>query len=201
MSKILSSYSFLPWLRLGVSNQVQSPDNDSSVKLRAPITVELNIKADGQAVNPPISQTVGLYGPGDIVGIDSKAIIKTEPRNWITNFEPNYLASVDFYDEDFPWRYTPAKPDGNDRLRPWLTLVVLKEDEFVNGKNMANRPLSYIELKKNASEIFPPAGQLWAWAHVHVNSDLIEDDLEDPDDATKTIQKVVSEPDEKIKQE
>ncbi len=201
MSKILSSYSFLPWLRLGVSNQIQSPDHDSSVKLRAPITVELNIKADGQAVNPPISQTVGLYGPGDIVGIDSKAIIKTEPRNWITNFEPNYLASVDFYDEDFPWRYTPAKPDGNDRLRPWLTLVVLKEDEFVNGKNIADRPLSYIELKKNASEIFPPAGQLWAWAHVHVNSDLIEDDLEDPDDATKTIQKVISEPDEKIKQE
>ena len=44
----------------------------------------------------------------------------------MTNFEPNYLAFIEFYDEDFLWRYTPAR--ANDaRLRPWLALLVLEE--------------------------------------------------------------------------
>jgi len=192
MSKILSSYSFLPWIRQGIANQIQADDNDPTVKLRAPITVDLTIKADGQAAGTPVSQTVGLYGPADIIGIDSRAIVKTEPRNWITNFEPNYLASIDLVDTDYPWRYTPAKPDSKDRLRPWITLVVLKEEEFENGKNRADRPLPYINLKAPAAEVFPPADQLWAWAHAHVNTDLIEDDLSNPDNPDDPIQRVVA---------
>ena len=67
-----------------------------------------------------------LIGPGDIVGIYRGMIVRTEPRHRVTSVEPNYLAFIEFYDEDFPWRYTPAKPDG-DRLRPWIFLLVLKE--------------------------------------------------------------------------
>ena len=64
--------------------------------------------------------------------------MRTEPRDWITNFEPNYLPQIEFYDEDFPWRYTPAAPSGSGlRLRPWIALVVLGEDEFEDGKNVA----------------------------------------------------------------
>ena len=60
-----------------------------------------------------------LYGPGDVIGLDPRAIMRTEPRDWVTNFEPNYLAALEFYDEDFPWRYTPAAPDpATARLRP-----------------------------------------------------------------------------------
>ena len=50
-----------------------------------------------------------LVGPGDIVGINRRAVVRTEPRNGVTDFEPNYLAFIEFYDEDFPWRYTPAR--------------------------------------------------------------------------------------------
>ena len=39
-------------------------------------------------------------------------VVRTEPLNWITDFEPNYLPFVEFYDEDFAWRYTPAKAAG-----------------------------------------------------------------------------------------
>ena len=58
------------------------------------------------------TQDIALYGPGDILGIDGRAVIRTEPRAGVTNFESNYLAAVDFYDEDFPWRYTPVPPRG-----------------------------------------------------------------------------------------
>lgn len=177
MSNVLANYSFLPWVRQGLSNSISQADKDTNVKLRAHITVDLKIKPtllDGSTGTiETVPQTVELYGPGDIVGIDSSAIVRIEPRNWITNFEPNYLPYIEFYDEDFPWRYTPAKPDG-DRLKPWLALVVLSEDEFEEGKNMQNRPLPYFTLKpdKKTADLFPEPEELWAWAHVHVNQDL-----------------------------
>ena len=95
----------------------------------------------------------------------------------MTNFEPNYLPYIEFYDEDFPWRYTPAAPDlGLHRLRPWLALIVLEEDEFRDAAVVSSRPLPAFELTADVATSFPPAEQLWAWAHVHVNRDLIRQD-------------------------
>jgi hypothetical protein len=173
MSHPLATYSFLPWLRQGLANNLAQNDMDVTVKTRAAINVQLTLKAQGVAgavPDAPVSKAVQLYGPGDIVGIDRKAIVKHEPRDWITNFEANYLPYIEFYDEDFPWRYTPARPNGH-RLRPWIMLVALKENEFSEGKNVKGKPLPFIEVG-NAGELFPPADQLWAWAHVHVNRSL-----------------------------
>ncbi len=176
----LSNYSFLPWLRQGIANYIQSGDNDPNVKLRAEVQVDLQLNAeklDGGTQTETITRKVQLFGPGDIVGIESRAIIRTDPRNWITNYEPNYLPCIEFYDEDFPWRYTPAKPDGTKhRLRPWIILIVLKEGEFEDGTNIKDRPLAYI--KVDDLTLFPPADLLWAWAHVHVNRSLTANDQE-----------------------
>ena len=183
MSDELGTYSFLPWLRHGIANNILSDDLDSSVKLRAAIQVELGITGravgDGDDLVANVSRDVALYGPGDIVGIDQKAIVKNEPRHWITNFEPNYLPYIEFYDEDFPWRYTPAAPDtGKHRLRPWLMLVVVKETEFKEGANVNGSPLPTFSLEVDPVTVFPPAEQLWAWAHVHINKDMIKDDAQ-----------------------
>lgn len=178
MSNILATYSFLPWLRQGIANNITQADGDTSVKIRASIPISITIsgvKPDDTAIpSQQINQKIALYGPGDIVGIDSRAIIKVEPGKTITNFEANYLPYIDFYDEDFPWRYTPAKAT-NERLRPWITLVVLKEDEFDEGSNIKDKPLPFINLKDSTTNIFPKPGELWAWAHVHVNT-VVEDE-------------------------
>ena len=178
MSDSIATYTFLPWLRQGIANNITATDGDPSVALRADINVSLKVSGNGlngSTLEETISQDVQLYGPGDIVGIDSTAIIKNEPLNYITNFEPNYLPYVDFYDEDLPWRYTPAAPDTvKDRLRPWIALVVLKEDEFTNGTNVLNRPLNYIDVTDPYGS-FPPSDQLWAWAHVHINQGMMDD--------------------------
>jgi hypothetical protein len=171
----LGAYTFLPWLRTGVANTLTKGDEDKSVHTRATTHVELQLAGDtlggGKALPQTVSQDVFLYGPGDIVGIDERAIVRTEPRNWITNFESNHLAAIDFYDEDFPWRYTPAAPDaGRLKLRPWIALVVLTESEFSEGGNLAGRPLPYITVSD--VKLLPPAQELWAWAHVHVNAPL-----------------------------
>ncbi len=175
MDKPLGTYSFLPYLRVGLANKIQQA-NQAPVKLRASFHLELSLEgkavSGGAAVVETIPKDVELYGPGDVVGIEPRAIIKNEPRNWITNFEANYLPYIDFYDEDFPWRYTPAKADEPaHRLRPWLALVVLEEGEFADGKNMIDKPLPYITVD-GAVNKFQPPDQLWAWAHIHVNRDL-----------------------------
>ena len=43
----------------------------------------------------------------------------------------------DFYDEDFAWRYTPA-PAVGVQLTPWIALIVLKQTEYSDGKDITN---------------------------------------------------------------
>jgi hypothetical protein len=172
------TYSFLAWLRTGVANSIVQPDGDPSVIVRAALPLDVTLtgtRPDGSTDTHVVHRDVNLYGPGDIVGIEARALVKVEPRDWITNFEPNYLPYVEFYDEDLPWRYVPAAADrGKHRLRPWLALLVLKETEFHDGENLLGKPLPYIELEPGvqAADVLPPANELWAWAHVHVNTDL-----------------------------
>lgn len=172
------TYSFLPWLRTGVANSIPSADGDAAVLVRATLPLDLDVtatKLDGSVQTQTLHRDVSLVGPADIIGIEARAIIKVDPRDHITNFEPNYLPYIEFYEEDFPWRYTPAAADvARNRLRPWIALVVLREDEFVDGRDMSGKPLAYFELAAgvDTADVFPPATQMWAWAHVHGNLDL-----------------------------
>ncbi|MCB9234918.1 MAG: hypothetical protein H6581_24905 [Bacteroidia bacterium] len=169
----IAKYSFLPWLRQGISNNIKT--NPGSPGIRAEIPVTLRLKVDGNflASDQDINTDVKLIGPGDIVGLNKRSIVKTEPRNWITDFEPNYLPFIEFYDEDFPWRYTPVKSlQSTAHLTPWITLIVLKDDETeFTETNAITGPLPSIQVK-SAGQILPPQSQLWAWAHVHVNKDI-----------------------------
>jgi hypothetical protein len=171
----IAAYSFLPWARQGLGIYIREEDQDHAVTVRG--SIEVNLKLEGQrigggAATEPIQRAVQLYGPGDIIGIDPRIIVRTEPRHWITNFETNYLPFIEFYEEDFPWRYTPTElpPDGK-RLRPWLALVVLEEGEFIENTNVLGRPLPFIDVADVVNK-FQPFEELWAWAHVHVNGGL-----------------------------
>lgn len=182
MSEKIGTYSFLPWMRQGIANRITSADGDTSVIARPEINIELALVANmlgGGETESLYQRRVSLYGPGDVVGVERRAIIREEPKNWITNFEPNYLPFIEFYDEDLPWRYSPAAPDTTTgRLRPWLTLAVLAENEFTEGR-MAGRPLPYVEID-NPADTLPDADTLWAFAHIHVNGDLVKTLGEDP---------------------
>ncbi|HLR05488.1 MAG TPA: hypothetical protein VK117_06730, partial [Pyrinomonadaceae bacterium] len=90
MTKPLGTYSFLPWLRQGLANQIQSADFDGSVKVRAQVNVQLELRGErlgGGTQTSAVNRSVALFGPGDIVGIERRAIVRVEPRDWITNFE------------------------------------------------------------------------------------------------------------------
>ncbi|SKB39539.1 hypothetical protein SAMN05660776_0937 [Salegentibacter holothuriorum] len=192
MSDTISTYTFLPWLRQGIANKIGTTGSASG-RATIPISLKLKGKAlQGADLEHTINRQIALYGPGDIIGIDKKAIVKNEPRNWITNFEPNYMPYIEFYDEDFPWRYSPVAVDQKDRLKPWVALVVLKEDEFEESKNMQDKPLAYIKVT-DTSASFQPADQLWAWAHVHVNEAIIDEEEKIMAKSASDIKNVLSE--------
>ncbi len=178
MSAQVPTYSFLAWLRTGVANHITQPDGDSSVHVRARLPLDVTLSArklDGSETTEPVHRDISLYGPGDVIGVETRAHIKVEPRDWITNFAPNHLPYIEFYPEDLPWRYTPAAADSSaHRLRPWMALMVLAADEFDDGQDVRGKPLPYIDLRAGVDSvsIMPPASELWAWAHVHVNHDL-----------------------------
>lgn len=175
---------FLPWLRRGLAKQITDADPLANVPVNEPrpvVQVGVKILADDTdkgTVNQPFS----LLGPGDITGIDSATIVKTEPVAGTKNFEPNFFPYIEFYEEDFLWRYSPAKPAAGDRrLRPWLTLIVLEEQEFERVSEKGVPGNRAINIKADPlSRVFPPAGQTWAAAHVQINDgSLLKNELAD----------------------
>jgi hypothetical protein len=159
-----ATYSFLPWTRRGLANALTGPP--AGTALRPTLSVAVEIEGD-QGSAQTISQTIHLIGPGDVVGVSPRAIIRQEPRQWAKDFLPNYLPFIEFYDEDFPWRHSPEPPNQQDQLRPWLALVVLAQGEFEDVP--AAGPLPAIKVAA-ADTLFPFWKQLWAWAHVQVNA-------------------------------
>ena len=164
----LGRNSFVPWVRQGLANAIKAPIPGS---LRATALVRLEVSGTGgtAAVSEVVEKDVELYGPGDTVGLDSRQIVRVEPRHNATDFEPNYVPSIEFYEEDLPWRYSPAVPDGS-RLLPWLALVALTKEEH-EFRTSAGRPLPYIEVA-DPDRSLPDPSEAWAWAHVHADESL-----------------------------
>ena len=171
MSLTVGKYTFNGWLRRGIGVHVNEADtlgaSGGAVKERATVPVDVLVNAQS------VHKDFALLAPGDVVGINPDAVVRTEPRDWVTEFEPSYLAFIEFYEEDLPWRYTPAHAVG-DRLRPWLALVVLEEPTADGPGEFAfsDRQLPVPSITVASTASLAPPTQTWAWAHVHTNDDF-----------------------------
>lgn len=171
-------YRFLPWARRGLARSHQNADDGQNALLVRPkvnVGLTLQAKQDGNKAND-VSGNINLtlYGPGDVIGIDPRLIVRTDPKPNITNFEPNYLAVIDFDPPDFPWLLTPAKANDKHNLRPWLVLVVLERGVVkALPRVKAGQPLPSISLtaQQVASEL-PDLTESWLWAHAQAVSTL-----------------------------
>jgi hypothetical protein len=157
----IAQYTFLPWYRTGLGSAVSGSD-------AARATVDVTVHARFGAASEDYTQKVHLIGPGDILGIDTRAVVRLEPRPYANDFEANYLAAIEFFDEDYPWRYSPSvvSPAGKGRLDPWLALIVLDETEFEWEDPQPGMPRSILI---RDTSVLPPPEDLWAWAHSHLN--------------------------------
>ncbi|MDP1678662.1 MAG: hypothetical protein Q8L02_00805 [Candidatus Nitrotoga sp.] len=178
MSKV--SYYFLPWVRYGLwksahENNQSLPELGENAGLaqipeRVKIPVKLKLlkknenEADGTAVD---GVNLSLFGPGDVVGIDSREIVRTEPRHLTPDFLPNLFPFIEFDRPDFPWLFTPGKQDANDCLLPWIVLVVLPKEK---GNITTDPTKPSPEMQCPVSEL-PDLKESWAWAHAQYIGD------------------------------
>ena len=194
MTVEVAKYQFQSWARRGIAAHINEQDTLGNPSATLPANERATVPI-GVSINstPQTPKDFSLIGPGDIIGINREMIVRTEPRNWITNTEPNYLAFIEFYDEDFPWRYTPAKPQ-DQKLRPWVYLLVLKEGEF--ERDDRRLPLPVVSVKtKNA---WPPSDETWLFAHVHTEQDIAPNELSDLEKYLKSLQEAVTTDPDKI---
>lgn len=161
----LGSYTFLPWLRCGVAAAIPTVDSlESDTPSRATLPVVLGVNER----EVPIKARV--YGPGDVVGLDSRQVARRTPEQESVDFPPNYFAAVDLVREDLPWLFTPLRADAQGRLRPWLVLIVVRRQPGVRLVARANGPLGVLEIEAPAvpRDELPDLSESWAWAHVQV---------------------------------
>jgi hypothetical protein len=146
-----------------------NPDYGGSLPTRGILQLGLSAAADDpspgtQSISPIAVQ---LYGPGDVLGVQQSHVVRTEPRPFTVNFEPNYLAGIEFDHPALPWLFTPAAPAGA-RLRPWLVLIALKDGEFTPVAG-APQPLPAIDVADIRT--LQPLDDAWNWAHAQVSGD------------------------------
>ncbi|HVP30689.1 MAG TPA: hypothetical protein VMW35_16165 [Myxococcota bacterium] len=162
-------YRFMPWSRRGLARAHAAPDAGGALETRPRIQVGLTLQAKqdgGPAAAVSGNVDLRLYGPGDVIGIDHRLVVRTDPRPDVTDFEPNYLAIVDFDPPDFPWLLTPARSNATDHLRPWLVLVVVERRKVALPVLRPGRPLPSIAL--TAAQVtteLPDLAESWLWAH------------------------------------
>src|SRR5262245_16801947 len=129
----VANHIFLPWVQPGVAANIPDSSIDKLGAAGTPAQPSVINMTLGLVVNaePALTRTLRLNGPGDVTGIDPHQVVRTEPRAGTGDFEPNYFVGIEFDRPDFPWMFTPAKADGQGRLRPWLCLVVVRKQPGV----------------------------------------------------------------------
>ena len=162
MSDPAANLSFLPWVRQGAAATIGPVDTLAPQRGVADLAVAVTINTTKTV---PVS--VRLRGPADVVGLDAHQVIRMDPRPDTTDFEPNCFASIEFDRADFPWLFTPAHADATGRLRPWLCLVVLREQDGVTIGPVGQNPLPVLQIAAPARPVdeLPDLAECWAWVH------------------------------------
>lgn len=163
--------TFFPWCREGFATALAGAPASGS---RASLSAEVTLRGSSLSSTVPAQ----LAGPGDVVGLDPREILRTEPYDGAPDFEPSYFACVELAAPDLPWRFSPFGPEGEPLtdpehsstsvqqtlIRPWLMLVVVPASlAAIEAAPPGGLPV----LSTDAAQL-PNPNEAWAWAHVQV---------------------------------
>jgi hypothetical protein len=172
MADPAAEFRLFSWMRQGLLAGFARTTGSSAPTAPGRLVVPVHLAINGaRGVDVPLQ----LHGPGDVTGLDVREVIRTEPQHFTNGFEPNYFPIVEFDRPDFPWLFTPAVPDGDKRLRPWICLVAVRK-ESATLTSAANQPLPVLECPRRE---LPDLEDSWAWAHAQVvaNSSIAAEPL------------------------
>jgi hypothetical protein len=118
---------------------------------------------DEKGGSQPVTRTVTLRGPGDVVGIEASQIVRRVPTPERAQRRGAVPRARGVRPTELPWLFTPAQPVAN-RLRPWVALVVVDAAAGTVEPGPAELPS---RLRTRLGEL-PRLDEAWAWAHAQV---------------------------------
>lgn len=168
--------AYLPWARQGLSARAAALAA-APVRGRLQLTLTATLQRSGDTIDTRslAAPTLVLHGPPDVSGLDEAQVIRTEPPDLASGFEPNCFAAIEFDRPDLPWLFSPTVANAQQRCQPWITLVVLPESaaQFTPaGQDTLGR------LACHADEL-PRVDEAWAWAHAQVQAEDSEVSIAD----------------------
>src|SRR5258708_6026393 len=123
----MAQLTFIPWTRSGAggalrpsSSVTNRPNFDVSFVVRK--TFDDGTRNDLAPMNVPMT----MLGPGDVVGIKSTQVIRTDPTDGAAGIETTIFPTIEFAEPSLPWMFTPATENANNQLQPWICLVVVQ---------------------------------------------------------------------------
>ncbi len=160
---------FSNWVREGMaaglpvsSGSINQQDRHAAF----PVQLSVNIDDNGSSRSAPVTVNLRMFGPGDVQGLDQRQVVRMEPRPGTGNFEPNYLATIEFDRADLPWMFTPMGATPERGLVPWLNLVVVVAD----GASIApsrDQSLPVLSIDEPAGQL-PDLSDAKYWAHAQL---------------------------------
>jgi len=153
----VTDYTFLPWVRRGVSRSLTGAVAPTGPG-RAALSVSIDVNGS------PVGVPMAMHGPGDAIGLARAAIARVDPVPDAVDAEPFLFASIELVPADLPWLLTPGGPDGNGRLLPWLALLVVPRD----AGHIGPAPAGGLDRLEVDPAQLPPPDEAWAWAHAQL---------------------------------
>lgn len=163
----MTSTMYLPWLRTGVAGYLPAPGagvQPADAALQVAVAL-----VDGDAAQPTQEHTVTIRGPGHVVALDPRVVVREEPPRQAREVAPTTFPHVELREPDLPWRHTPLGPDARGRIPPWIVLVCVRVQDGVAVVEdpRTRRPTLQVAKELVASEL-PDLREAWAWAHVQI---------------------------------
>ncbi len=168
---------FIPWLRTGLASSITVEAVDGLAPGEtATVTASVRLRSSGPTGDevdvvhgPPIE----LLGPAAVVALDAAQVVRVDPAPGSSDMETNLFAAVELAGADLPWRFTPAAvAAGDDRLQPWLVLVVVpaRPGVVLGGGDSGRQTLTVDSPDTELANL----ADSWAWAHVQGDIDLAD---------------------------
>jgi hypothetical protein len=157
----MSTVRFASWAQTAVGQAIKTPDAAGSLPA-ATFAPAITLLEAGVAKTPPLTgPTMTMLGPESVGQLDPRAVVRTDPAAGASEVEDNYLVSVDLQPIELPWMFTPAAPNPDGRLRPWIVLVVVE----VAGSTLTDGVAPLLTV---GTDQLPDLTDSWGWAHVQL---------------------------------
>jgi hypothetical protein len=152
---------FLPHVREGIT-----PTSSAAARARVPIA--LRLESPGRAPGD-ITRVMSLLGPGDVITIEPRQVLRVTPAPGTRDAEPDFFPSIEFDAPDLPWTYSPIVPAGT-RVLPWIALIVVeaRPDVTLVPGQQGQSPWILRLPPDVARRELPDLSDRWAWAHAQV---------------------------------